>query len=89
MRARRPTTSGAIPGYAVREAFGGRRLTERLAPLWNVLTEPIFTDYFTPKAGQVFGSLQREADRIGWWSLPVKGNVRWCVNGEMVVTSRS
>ncbi len=71
-----PDNIWGFPAYALREAFGERRPTRFLAPLWQVLTEPILTDYYTPKAGQVFGALQGEADRIGWWSLVDKGQVR-------------
>ncbi|MDP9335837.1 MAG: hypothetical protein M3Q30_21370, partial [Actinomycetota bacterium] len=71
-----PDNIWGYPSYAFREALSEHGLTKRLAPLWQVFTEPILTDYFTPKAGQVFRSLRREADRLGWWSLPVKGNVR-------------
>jgi hypothetical protein len=71
-----PDNIWGFPGYALREAFGERRPTRFLAPLWQVLTEPILTDYYTPKAGQVFRALQNEADRIGWWSLVDKGQVR-------------
>jgi hypothetical protein len=71
-----PDNIWGFPSYAFREAFGERRPTKFLAPLWQVLTEPILTDYYTPKAGQVFRALEREADRIGWWSLTEKGLVR-------------
>ena len=71
-----PDNIWGFPSYAVREAFSERRPTKILAPLWNVFTEPILTDYFTPKAGQVFRGLQREADRIDYWLMPVRGTVR-------------
>lgn len=51
-----------FPSYAVREAAADRSLR----PLWNVVTEPILADYYTPRAGQVYESVQREAARIGW-----------------------
>ena len=67
-----PGNIWGFPSYAFREAA-----TEKtLAPIWNVLTEPILCDYWTPKAGQVFAELQREADRIGWWRMVVNGQVR-------------
>jgi hypothetical protein len=47
-----------------------------IAPLWSLLVEPIFTDYWTPKAGQVFESLDRESKRIGYHNSLVQGNVR-------------
>jgi hypothetical protein len=71
-----PDNIWAFPSYAVREAFGERRPTKFLAPLWNVFVEPVFTDYFTPKSGQVFRGLRKEADRIGWSGMVEKGLVR-------------
>lgn len=63
------------PGYAVREAFGDR--PEGFAqPLWSVLTEPLIADYWTPQAGQVFRSIDREMPRLGWDRMYVPGLVR-------------
>ncbi|MEZ5141056.1 MAG: hypothetical protein R2726_00840 [Acidimicrobiales bacterium] len=67
-----PGNIWGFPAYSLREAATDKTL----APLFNVLTEPILTDYWTPKAGQVFDEMQREADRIGWWDLVTKGQVR-------------
>jgi hypothetical protein len=63
------------PGYAVREAFGDRP-KGFFAPLWSVLTEPFVEDYWTPRAGQVFRSIDREMPRIGWHRMYVPGLVR-------------
>ncbi len=65
-----------FPSYAVREAFSARTLKGFLAPLWTVATEPILTDYYTPKAGQVYESVLRECDRIGWGGMLHNGQVR-------------
>lgn len=65
-----------FPSYAFREAFHARSISQFVAPLWNVLTEPIFVDYFTPKAGQVYESVDREAARIGWRGMLALGQVR-------------
>ena len=51
-------------------------LAAKLAPLWNVLTEPIFTDYFTPRAGQAFESMESEMNRINYRAMFRKGSVR-------------
>ena len=64
------------PGYAVREAFSARSPTEVIAPLFQVATEPILTDYYTPRAGQVYRSVDREIPRIGFDSMLVEGQVR-------------
>ncbi|MGH9278990.1 MAG: hypothetical protein ACRD12_12905 [Acidimicrobiales bacterium] len=64
------------PSYALREAFGARSLTKFIAPLWQVFTEPILCDYYTPKVDQVFRSLERESKRIGYDEMRAKGQVR-------------
>ncbi|MCP3937085.1 MAG: hypothetical protein GY708_17150 [Actinomycetia bacterium] len=61
-----------FPSYALREAWHDRSLT----PLMKVATEPILTEYFTPRAGQVYAGVDRECDRIGWSSMFHKGWVR-------------
>ena len=63
------------PGYAVREAFGAKP-DGAVTPLWSVLTEPLIADYWTPTAGQVFRSIDREMPRIGWHEMHVPGLVR-------------
>ena len=44
--------------------------------LAGLFAEPIFADYCTPKAGQVFEALEREANRIRYTEMLVKGLVR-------------
>ncbi len=60
-----PDNIWGFPSYAMREAWRGKKglvatasvvkkqstAGAKLAPLYNVLTEPILTDYFTPRAG--------------------------------------
>lgn len=60
------------PGYGVREAMAKKSATR----LWQVMSEPIFAEYFTPQAGQVYESVRREAARINWNSMVDKGVVR-------------
>lgn len=60
------------PGYALREAWGKK--TPGVAV--QVLLEPVAADYYTPKAGQVYESLNREAARIRWNQMVVPGIVR-------------
>ncbi len=60
------------PGYAMREAVAKKSL----APAYTVLTEPILSNYYTPQAGQVYESVQREAARIGWERMLRPGVVR-------------
>lgn len=60
------------PGYALREAISKKSPYR----LWQPLTEPIFAEYFTPQAGQVYESVRREAARIGWNDMLHTGVVR-------------
>ncbi len=70
--ASRPDNIWGFPSYALAEAVKDRSL----GPLWHVFREPMWADFYTPKAGQVFESLEREAKRIGYWQMLVKGQVR-------------
>jgi hypothetical protein len=85
-----PDNIWGFPSYALREAWHAKKglvatasgvknqsaLGATLAPLYNVLTEPILTDYFTPRAGQAFAGMEREAWRIGYTQMLRKGLVR-------------
>jgi len=61
-----------FPSYALEEAMRGRTL----APLWRVLTEPVLSEYYNPKAADMYSGVEREARRIGWPSMLVAGQVR-------------
>lgn len=67
-----PGNPWGFPSYAVREAFADKSID----PLWNVFSEPLIRDYYTPRAGMAFEDMQREADRTDYWSTQVKGQVR-------------
>ncbi len=67
-----PDNMWGFPSYAVREAFAEKTI----APLWNVFVEPIFANYYTPRAGHAFDSMEREFHRIGYASSLYKGHVR-------------
>jgi hypothetical protein len=71
-----PDNIWGFPSYAVREAFSARSLSGFVKPLWNVLVEPVFANYYTPRAGQVFESLEREYNRVGYAQSVRIGNVR-------------
>ena len=71
-----PDNIWGFPSYAVREAFAAKGLKNKLFPLWNVATEPIFSNYYTPKAGQAFASMEAETKRIDYFDCLVKGLVR-------------
>ncbi|WP_285599809.1 hypothetical protein [Kineosporia sp. NBRC 101731] len=67
-----PDNLWGFPSYAMREAVAERSLK----PVWNVLCEPVLSNYYTPRVSQVFRGLQREHDRIGYADMLVKGTVR-------------
>lgn len=71
-----PDNIWGFPSYAIREALSAKGLRGFLSPLWQVLVEPIFRDYYTPRAGQVFAGLQREHDRISYDEMVTFGQVR-------------
>ena len=60
------------PGYALREAVADKKI----GPAATVFAEPILANYYTPKAGQVYESVRREATRIGWDHMLRTGIVR-------------
>ncbi|MGH8910378.1 MAG: hypothetical protein ACRD0K_28755 [Egibacteraceae bacterium] len=70
--ASRPDNIWGFPSYAFTEA----RAERTLKPLWNVFTEPILANYWTPRAGTAFRALEKEVERIGWPSMLAKGQVR-------------
>ncbi|MCW2607467.1 MAG: hypothetical protein JWO60_2160 [Frankiales bacterium] len=71
-----PDCIWGFPSYAVREALSGKGLMAKARPLWNVLTEPVFADYYTPRAGQAFATMEKEAARIGYDDVAVTCLVR-------------
>ncbi|MDT9340353.1 FHA domain-containing protein [Trichodesmium erythraeum 21-75] len=67
------------PSYALREAwqdFSHGRILSSLKCLWQVFAEPTFAQTYTPKARNVFASIDREAKRIGWDQIFRFGRVR-------------
>lgn len=70
--ASRPDNIWGFPSYALSEALA----TKSPKTLWQVFTEPMWADFYTPKAGQVFESMQRERERIRYDEMLVKGLVR-------------
>ncbi|MFF3225983.1 hypothetical protein ACFYV7_24510 [Nocardia suismassiliense] len=67
-----PDNMWGFPSYAVREAIADKSIK----PLWNVFVEPIFANYYTPRAGQAFVGMEREFHRIGYASSLHRGQVR-------------
>jgi hypothetical protein len=71
-----PDNIWGFPSYALREGFGAKSIKGFFSPLWNVMTEPILSDYYTPKAGQAFETMEKEYHRIGYPQCVRKGQVR-------------
>lgn len=67
-----PDNIWGFPGYAIREGWNDKNLR----PWINVFTEPVIDDFYTPRAGDVFSSIDREAARIRWQGMLAKGQVR-------------
>ncbi|MEW9549565.1 hypothetical protein [Nonomuraea sp. NPDC050783] len=68
----RPDNIWGFPSYAMQEAWRERSIK----PVLQVLTEPVLADFYSPRAGLVIESLRREADRVDYWSMLAKGQVR-------------
>jgi pSer/pThr/pTyr-binding forkhead associated (FHA) protein len=67
------------PSYALRESwydFTQGKLNSAFKYLWQVFAEPTFAETYTPRAGNVFDSIDREAKRIGWNQIYRYGRVR-------------
>jgi pSer/pThr/pTyr-binding forkhead associated (FHA) protein len=67
------------PSYALRESwrdFTKGQLNTALQYLWQVFAEPTYAETYTPRAGNVFDSIDREAKRIGWNQIYRYGRVR-------------
>ncbi len=67
------------PSYALREAWhdlSQGKFLSALKYLWQVFGEPTFAETYTPRAGNVFASIDREAKRIGWPQIYRYGRVR-------------
>ncbi|MEH2011336.1 FHA domain-containing protein [Nostoc sp.] len=67
------------PSYALREAwhdFTKGEMKSAFKYLWQVFAEPTFAETYTPRAGNVFDSIDREAKRIGWNQIYRYGRVR-------------
>jgi len=67
-----PDNIWGFPSYAVREAWAEKSFRS----LWNVLVEPVFADYWTPKAGHAFETMEKEYHRISYPETVVHGQVR-------------
>ncbi|WP_413165032.1 FHA domain-containing protein [Capilliphycus salinus ALCB114379] len=66
------------PSYALREAYqeiAQGRVKTALKLLWQVFAEPALAETYTPRAQNVFASIDREAKRINWQQIYRYGRV--------------
>jgi pSer/pThr/pTyr-binding forkhead associated (FHA) protein len=74
-----PDNIWGFPSYAWREAVrdcAKFRIGSALHHLWQVFGEPTLAETYTPRAGNVFASIDREAARIGWDQIYRYGRIR-------------
>ena len=67
------------PGYALRDtwkSFFSGQVAAALGFLWQVFAEPVYADTYTPRGKDVFESMDRESDRIGWGKMLEYGSIR-------------
>lgn len=67
------------PGYAVRESWRDLRqgrLRQAARCLWQIFGEPTLATNYTPRAGDVYAAVAREAERIGWGQMWRYGRIR-------------
>jgi pSer/pThr/pTyr-binding forkhead associated (FHA) protein len=60
------------PSYGLREiwhSLGRGQIGNALGVGWQVFGEPVVAQTYTPRAGDVFKSIDREAARIGWGQI--------------------
>lgn len=74
-----PDNLWGFPSYGQREVWRElKRANLRLAGsiMWKLFNEPAFSETFTPRSGDVFSSMDREAERIGWSYMLRYGRLR-------------
>jgi hypothetical protein len=73
-----PDNLWGIPGFAVREiinSIADNRFKNALKITWQIFSETLFSEPYTPKAGDVFKYIDSEAVRINWAESFKKGFV--------------
>lgn len=67
------------PGYAVREIADSLRsgnIGQAVRIGWQIFGEPTLSETYTPIAGRLFRSIDREAERISWGKIFRVGRIR-------------
>ncbi|HEY7293739.1 MAG TPA: FHA domain-containing protein, partial [Dehalococcoidia bacterium] len=74
----RPDNLWGFPGYATSELardVAHLRLGSALRILWQIAAEPALAETYTPRRGDIFAGVNREADRIGWQGMLLRGRL--------------
>jgi pSer/pThr/pTyr-binding forkhead associated (FHA) protein len=74
-----PDNIWGYPSYALREAWhdlGKGDFNQAFRYLWQVFSEPTFAETYTPRASNVFDSIDREAQRIEWEQIYRYGRIQ-------------
>jgi pSer/pThr/pTyr-binding forkhead associated (FHA) protein len=74
-----PDNQWGFPGYAVREMWGNLRrgdIRTTASVLWSIFGESAIADTYTPRSGDVFKNVEKEAARIGWSTMLRFGRIR-------------
>lgn len=74
-----PDNIWGTPGYAAREAwqsFKTGHWGNAIQVLWQVFGEPTVAQTYTPRAGDLFRGVEKEAARIGWQNIWRFGRMR-------------
>ncbi len=64
------------PGYALREMWVNLtrgQWGQAWGIFWQIFTEPMLADTYTPRSGAVYQSIDRESARINWSSMFLQG----------------
>jgi pSer/pThr/pTyr-binding forkhead associated (FHA) protein len=67
------------PSYGLREMWGSLKRGQfgnLFSVAWHVFGEPVLADTYTPRSGEVFASIDKEAARIGWGNMRRYGQVK-------------
>ncbi|MCB1508395.1 MAG: FHA domain-containing protein [Hyphomicrobiaceae bacterium] len=72
-----PDNVWGFPGYASRESFNAlfRGGKGSAGAIFEVFGEPTLAQSYTPMAGEVFKSLDKEMARIGWFDMFINGRI--------------
>ncbi len=74
-----PDNLWGFPSHGAREiwhSLGKGQIGHALRVAGKLLGEPVITDTYTPRVGDVFAAVDREAARIGWERMGCRGRAR-------------